>query len=1331
MVFHLRRLSFIERSMMNSAKIGRMTSFKRTTFVFLLSILSFQLAQAQCNEIYVTTTGVGIGSQIDPTSLNNALVIAVSGDVVKLAQGTYTIDNPIITIPTGVTLEGGFDDASGWAKSSLAGATTIFRSNLNPEGAAGQERLVAIYSSGTNNFRLQDLTVSTAPATNSGMSTYGVHLTSCNNYTFTRVQVFPGTAAAGIGGIGGTAGVGGANGVIGENGDIDDEANSGAGGVGGNGGSSGTPTTGGPGGPNPGGCCSVGAPGTAGQNAGTLRDGGAGGGGGSGGEEARVGGTGGNGGANFGGGATTGGGGGGSGGDPGGNGSGGSTGTGGTPGANGTNGVSSFAGGFFIPAIGTNGSNGEGGKGGKGGGGGGGQGCTFCDDGAGAGGGGGGGGGEGGTFGTAGTGAGSTFAVYLFNNGASSNFIDCDLTPGTAGATGTGGTGGGGGTAGSGVSGGGGGGGEVGNGGSGGNGGIGGAGGSGGNGSVGLSVQLQQDGGTAPVTNDISDNLSALPVITWDNEICSFNDVTFTAVASNTWDFGATAVPQNVTGASVVTQYQNSGRYTVDYNGNIYTDFVFITPLSPDSANAGLDQNLCISSTTGTLAGNVPAVGVGNWVSLGAATVDFPGVAASTVTGLVLGSNLFEWTIDNGACCPPTLDTVDLIMFDVPSLSNAGVDSVICSVTGLTLYATSPSVGAGQWFVVSGSGAFTNDLQNNTTVSGLAIGLNEFEWVITNGPCADERDTVAITISPGHVIPTSINTTANNFCVGGSIDLSQVGGTPATGAGWVWYEGGCGVGAPIGTGSPITGIIPTGTTDYFVRAEGGACAPSVCVSITITVDQLPSIASAGADFTVCGTAASLSGNSPTVGSGVWTTAAGPGNADTPTANNSTVSGLAFATPTDFVWTTSNGACPSSTDTVTVTALDNTGLSPTSADVIGNNICPGDTAQVHVTGPVLPSGYAWVWYTGACGAVTVGVGDTLDVMPTATTIYYVRSVGTCGASLCDTVVVNVQNGSIAPISISSSNNNFCPGDSTTLTVVGGSLVTGATWEWYANSCGGTSVGSGASITVTPSSTSAYYVRAEGGTCGNTTCASILINVLDVDAYLVAFDTLCGTTAPFELTNGIPTGGVYSGTGVTANVFDPIIAGLGAHTITYTFTSTNGCVSVLSEDITIQASSLGAVANVAVGTCNEGGVSINVSATGGSGFYTYTWSDGTNGNPYNYAPAGVYNVVVSDGSDCVASVAGITVMDDLQCVEVANSFTPNGDGMNDTWNLDFTSYSAISLQIFSKWGKIVYESKDAIIQWDGMYNGSALPAGTYYYILTLDTTVDQNGPITIVR
>lgn len=75
---------------------------------------------------------------------------------------------------------------------------------------------------------------------------------------------------------------------------------------------------------------------------------------------------------------------------------------------------------------------------------------------------------------------------------------------------------------------------------------------------------------------------------------------------------------------------------------------------------------------------------------------------------------------------------------------------------------------------------------------------------------------------------------------------------------------------------------------------------------------------------------------------------------------------------------------------------------------------------------------------------------------------------------------------------SGNTDICLGGSTTLSVQGGSLGTGASWKWFTGSCGGTAAGTGSAFSTTPSGTTTYYVRAEG-TCGTTDCAVTTVNV----------------------------------------------------------------------------------------------------------------------------------------------------------------------------------------------------------------------------------------------
>ena len=137
---------------------------------------------------------------------------------------------------------------------------------------------------------------------------------------------------------------------------------------------------------------------------------------------------------------------------------------------------------------------------------------------------------------------------------------------------------------------------------------------------------------------------------------------------------------------------------------------------------------------------------------------------------------------------------------------------------------------------------------------------------------------------------------------------------------------------------------------------------------------------------------------------------------------------------------------------------------------------------------------------------MGSGPSVTVSPTANTTYFVRAEGAlpCATTtLCASQLVTVNTLSTDPVSVSGTT-NICEGTSTLLSVVGGSLGTGGAWTWYEGGCGtGTSVGTGASITVTPAASTSYYVRAEG-TCNTTNCSftSVTVNDSSVVAASVA-------------------------------------------------------------------------------------------------------------------------------------------------------------------------------------------------------------------------------------
>lgn len=128
-----------------------------------------------------------------------------------------------------------------------------------------------------------------------------------------------------------------------------------------------------------------------------------------------------------------------------------------------------------------------------------------------------------------------------------------------------------------------------------------------------------------------------------------------------------------------------------------------------------------------------------------------------------------------------------------------------------------------------------------------------------------------------------------------------------------------------------------------------------------------------------------------------------------------------------------------------------------------------------------------------------------IMPADTGKFYrliVAAQGSIGIPICRSISSGVKliglTSSVAPTSAGKNKNgSICPGIAVKIFRTGGSLGVGAIWRWYTGSPGGTLIGTGDTLTVTPSVNTKYYIRAEG-TCNTTTADSVVINIsCDID------------------------------------------------------------------------------------------------------------------------------------------------------------------------------------------------------------------------------------------
>jgi gliding motility-associated-like protein len=147
-------------------------------------------------------------------------------------------------------------------------------------------------------------------------------------------------------------------------------------------------------------------------------------------------------------------------------------------------------------------------------------------------------------------------------------------------------------------------------------------------------------------------------------------------------------------------------------------------------------------------------------------------------------------------------------------------------------------------------------------------------------------------------------------------------------------------------------------------------------------------------------------------------------------------------------------------------------------------------------------------------------------------------------------------------------------------------------------------------------------------------------------------------------------------------------------------------------------------------------ITITPIGGTPGYTATWSNNRNGFLIDELDGDTYTVTLGDAQQCVyTGTFELPVSSDF-CIThetVPNTFTPNGDGVNDLWVIrNYEVYPRMEVSVYNKWGKRIFESGGYLQPWDGTYNGSQVQSGTYYYTIRLNNDdIPFSGTLTIVR
>jgi gliding motility-associated-like protein len=142
--------------------------------------------------------------------------------------------------------------------------------------------------------------------------------------------------------------------------------------------------------------------------------------------------------------------------------------------------------------------------------------------------------------------------------------------------------------------------------------------------------------------------------------------------------------------------------------------------------------------------------------------------------------------------------------------------------------------------------------------------------------------------------------------------------------------------------------------------------------------------------------------------------------------------------------------------------------------------------------------------------------------------------------------------------------------------------------------------------------------------------------------------------------------------------------------------------------------------------------------------WVWSFGDGGtstdrNPTHiYENEGSYTIMlhVTSPNGCVDSISYTLALDFPFHLYIPNAFTPNGDGRNDFFTIYGAEIADFHLEIYDRWGGILFESHDIGQSWDGSYAGEAVPEGVYVWKMEVKSnddgkTVVRGGSVMVLR
>ena len=682
------------------------------------------------------------------------------------------------------------------------------------------------------------------------------------------------------------------------------------------------------------------------------------------------------------------------------------------------------------------------------------------------------------------------------------------------------------------------------------------------------------------------------------NTICSGTNVTFTATPTN----GGTPTYQwKLNGNNVGTNsttYQNSTLVNGDVVTCVMTSSLACVSSNPVTSNA---ITMTVNSTV------LPAVSIvaspGNTICAGT-NVTFTATPTNggaptyqwKLNGNNVGTNSTTYqnsTLINGdvvtcvmtsslACANPNPVTSNAITMTVtpnvlPSVSIvASPGNTICAGTNVTFTATPTNGGTPtyQW-KLNGNNVGTNSAtyQNSTLVNGDLVNCVMTSSLACANPNPVTSNAITMVVNP--VVTPSVSIVAspgNTICAGTNVTFTASptnGGTPI----YQWKLNGNNVGSNSTTYQNST--LANGDVITCVMTSSVVCTsinPVTSNPITMTVNPIvtPSVSiAASPGNTICpGTNVTFTAT-PTNG-GIpayqWKLNGNSVGTNSSTYQNSTLANgdVVTCVMTSSLVCTSINPVTSNAVTLSLNTLPAITSQPQSQTVfVGSNV----TFTVVATG----SGLTYQWRKGGVniGSATGSSYTINNVAVSDAGNYDVVVSGTCSPSVTSSIAVLTVN--TVTITTQPSNQSVCAGSNATFSIVANGI--NLTYQWQVSVGGGSFTNiagaTNTSITlnaVTVSMNTNQYRCVVSGSL-NSNAATLTVNPLPIVSLNLPFDTLYLNSPVQVLSGGSPSGGIYTGNGVSSGILTPGSLALGNYTITYSYTDANGCSSFATDIFTL--------------------------------------------------------------------------------------------------------------------------------------------------------------------